>query len=286
MALPSKIAVLANCQGQPITKFISACLDGFDATYISNNARTGDFASPETILETLGTFDVLVYHPLGAEHGAISEAAIRQAYPQLPIIRLAYIFNSGTMSLGYAPFSGKNSYGEVFGEEAIIAMIQQGLSPAQIATRFEQGDGLPSLPDRFRADLNTLRQRERGFELKITDFIAENYHDSFLFLTHNHPTAALFRPLFRRLTALIAPEQLAALEQRIDALPPSTYDLPPTGGAISPFDAKVQNYRFGYHSDYQKKQAHLIDLVWRKHALGEDVKPSVYASLITVPDAI
>ena len=76
-----------------------------------------------------------------------------------------------------------------------------------------------------------------------------------------------------------------AVDDRLLRIDPGVAYLPYNGVPISPFDARAHGYRFGYHSDRREKQRHLINLVYRCHAKGEDVAPQTYASNIRFPDA-
>ena len=96
------IGILANCQGQPLANLINSCLDGFTASYVSNNPVTGEFTTWEDARDRLAAFDIIVYQPLQASHGPIAADAIQQRYGDKALFRFAYIFNSGICSLGYA----------------------------------------------------------------------------------------------------------------------------------------------------------------------------------------
>ncbi len=203
-----KVAVLANCQGLPLSSLINTCLPGFSADPISNNSRTGNFTTDQEIARRLGAHDILVYQPLGVEHGNISDAALRADFPQLIKVRFPYIFNSGTTTLGYAPMSQKNSYGEVYGEDCIIEMINAGCARDEIARRIADGAFAPGVVERFNNDLRILAERESEFEIQSASFIERNYQEKHLFLTHNHPTFDLFANIFLQFVRAIEPHRL------------------------------------------------------------------------------
>ena len=165
-------------------------------------------------------------------------------------------------------------------------MINQGCSEDEIAERLAEGDFQPDLSARFSNDLQIMAGRESDLELQLCDYIAENYRDQFLFLTHNHPSFALSGASLKRLVALIAPQQLSAMDGRLLRADPSLADLPYNGTPISPHDVRAHGYRFGYHSDWREKQRHLINLVCRCHRDSEDVIPQLYPSKIKFPDTV
>jgi hypothetical protein len=285
MARYVKVAVLANCQGGPLAGLLRDALPNFDTTYFSNNIRTGGFEGSESILEKLREFDVVVYQPLNERHGAISDKSIQNAYSHKLTIKIPYIFNSGTTSLGYAPASPKNSYGEVYGEESIKGMIQKGMSKASILESILAGEFFPSITQRFDDDLDGLRMRETALDVKIADYIEENFRKRYLFISHNHPTPHLFYMWALRLTALIEPSRVKEMEKGLANVKQSNYSLPSTGSAVSPHDAATHGYSFGYHSDYREKMEHLINLVYTRHSLGEQVDPKIFSSSIIYPNS-
>ena len=83
---------------------------------------------------------------------------------------------------------------------------------------------------------------------------------------------------------LVAPDQTSATESALRTLNPKIADLPYTGAPISPHDARVHHYAFGYHSDWAEKQAHLIDLVWQVHKLRQAPKPTLLKTGVRLPD--
>lgn len=282
----TKIAFLANCQGKPLTNIVNACLDDVSATYYSNNKRTGDFISADAIADRLQNYDIIVYQPLGQAHGAISHEEIQKRYGSKTLLRIPNIFNSGTTSLGYAPASPKNSYGEVYGEKYIIDMINAGLSESLIAKNISDGSFSPSVRERFFHDINEFIEREKSVDVKVSDFIMENYRKNFLFITHNHPTFYLFSEIVLNVVKLAMPEKAPVLERHLHDVDQAIVSLQYTGAPVSPHDVEAHGYQFGYHSDWREKQTHLIHLVWRKHANGEDVKPDIPPSRTMFPDAV
>ena len=166
----TRIAILANCQGGPLRRMIEACLPGVTATLVSNSPRAGAFASPELAADALQGHDMIIAQALGRGHGAISDEAIRARFGGKTLLRFAYIYNGGIGTLGYAPQSPRNSYGEVIGEAAIIAMIKAGLSQPTITARIGTGDFEPDLRTRFDHDFAEMQRREAPLELKLCDY--------------------------------------------------------------------------------------------------------------------
>lgn len=281
-----RVAILANCQGGALRRLMEFCLEGWQVTVVSNTARAGQFTTADEAAAKLAGHDIIVHQALSKRHGVISNDAIQAAHPRTPILRFAYILNSGIGSLGYAPQSQRNSYGEVIGEAILIGMINAGFTRKQIEQRVAEGDYAPSLPERFAESLAEMARREQPLELHLAPYIAEHYREQQLFLTHNHPTLPLLAELLRQLVRQVAPAQLAGLQARLDRFPPKLVDLHYTGAPISPYDAHSLGYRFGFHSDWQVKQAHLIRLVWACHKKGKPVAPSVLKEMVRFPDVI
>ncbi len=272
------VGVFGNCQAGVIAQAIPRVFDGVEARYISNNERSGGFSGPQSVLESLHDVDVILFQPLSEQYAAVSESAIRQNYVSKTVLSFPYIFNSGFTTLGYAPMAKKNSYGEIYGEQAVVARRSAGATPAGILSDIENGDTLDA-DRRFTESMTELRRREDNIDIKIADFIEERLHDDFLFITHNHPTNVLFAELLRQIAQCLAIKHDPG---RLHAMALEDNGLPDTGAPYTPGDVRRMRLSCGWHSDWKPKIAHLLRLI-ESSRNGLRPRPAVLAR-IRLPD--
>ena len=108
-------------------------------------------------------------------------------------ISIPYVFNDGIACLSHAPQSNKWPYGKIYGDEIIIDLINKNHSKKHIINMFLNNKIDFDLENRLKKSLNELLRREQNTDVKIYDFIKDNYNLKKLFLTHNHPTTVVFK---------------------------------------------------------------------------------------------
>lgn len=169
-----KVTFFGNCQLRTISNIIALICDNVETRYLSNNARTGNLKSVNDIYDVLKKSDVIVLQNLGLDHGKLSSESVRNELSSKCYITLPYVFNSGITIVGYAPMSAKFSYGEIFGHDEMLSILNMDMSAQSIIAAIESGNDLGSR-SRFEDCINELRRREANADVSIGDFLLENY---------------------------------------------------------------------------------------------------------------
>lgn len=277
------LVVFGNCQSATLTAMLRQHIDleKYSIRLLINNPRTGGFLGEEKTFEALSKSDILICQALGNKHGKLSINYLREfLYNRCKIIAFPYIFNSGISSLSYAPDSSKHSYGMIFGSEIIVRLISKDGLESTIE-QFKQGMIDFSLLERFERCIDESRRREKTLDIKLTDYIIDNYQNSQLFITHNHTTKTLYKELIKQILEIIDVGRNSQHKRNDYREIPEQRD---TGGGYSPYDAMIHKYKFGYHSDWQERGIHLIKIIHKAHFTKENVAPEIYSSAITYPD--
>jgi hypothetical protein len=81
---------------------------------------------------------------------------------------------------------------EHFGERGVIELLKQGIKPHEIHSKFEHGLFEPYFAQRWEAQIGRLMQREKSFDIGISDFCERNIKECKLWFTENHPTYHLY----------------------------------------------------------------------------------------------
>jgi hypothetical protein len=122
-----------------------------------------------------------------------------------------------------------------YGDRIIIESIDKKMPPKEILSYYLSGWV------RYGMDLDRLLQvesarltaRDSHCDVKMSDFVLENFRQERLFWSNNHPTSALLRELIHRLLAIAEPLEPLLDELDLDAT--ISYRLSPEGplGAVS-----------------------------------------------------
>ena len=254
------IIVFGNCQAGAIAEILKAGLpdSGYHVEALSNNARTGGMKSADEIISVIEKCDILIFQPLGENHGRLSEQNIRCKAANLDLlISYPYMFNSGMYSLSHAAKARDHDYGLIYGEEIIFDLLEkQDLS--SILKNYEQGRIDFRLEKRFQHCINGLRGRESSTDIKLSDFIFDKYKSEKLFLSHNHPATQLLQEVCRQI------KEISGLPLSLDWIDVKNENigrLPETNTPISPYDVEVHGYAFDFHENWFEKGKQLIELI-------------------------
>jgi len=268
--MTQSIVTYGNCQARGLSNLLRRCLpgSGYSIEFLSNNPRTGRMKPLREILSTISRCDVLICQPLSSKHGKLSPDYIRQSVigHQATVASFPYIFNNGMYSLTHAPVAQGREYGCIYGEESIVPLLEKhSLGTVFGLYRDSQIDF--RLETRFSMCLDELRRREQLTDIKLADYMAGNYRQSKLLLTHNHPATSLYLQILSQIGDITdIPLSLG----RIDAKDENLADLPvPYGSPISPYDKAVHGFRFVHQPDWLARGRYLIALIAQHHPGGQ-----------------
>ena len=261
------IIVFGNCQADALANILKRGLpkSRYKVAFLSNNPRTGGMKGTNKTFSKIVKSDILIYQPLGEQHGKLSENFIRKAArPKTDLIAFPYIFNSGMYSLGHAPMQEKHEYGYVFGEEIILSLLRKH-SINTVLEEYKNARIDFNLMQRFKECNDEMGRRESSAEIKITEYILDNYKNSKLFLTHNHPTTKLLREICFQVKKLSG---LPLSLDWIDSGNENIANFTQTNTPISPYDINLHGYKFDFHDNWFIKGKELIQLI-AGHRLNE-----------------
>ena len=254
------IIVFGNCQAGAIAEILKAGLPdaGYHVEALSNNARTGGMKSADEIISVIEKCDILIFQPLGENHGRLSEQNIRCKAANLDLlISYPYMFNSGMYALSHAAKAPDHDYGLIYGEEIIFDLLKEQ-DIKSIIKDFQEGKIDFNLEKRFQHCIRGLRGRESLTDIKLSNFILNKYKSEKLFLSHNHPATQLLQEVCRQI------KEISGLPLSLDWIDVKNENigrLPETNTPISPYDVEVHGYAFGFHENWFEKGKQLIELI-------------------------
>ena len=255
------IVVFGNCQAQSIGKFLSLSLNSseYKITTYQNNSRTGNMGTQADILNGIAQADILIYQPLQDHHGDLSEKNIltNVVSKNCKLISFPYIFNSGAYSLIHSPRSPGRSYGKIYGENIIINLLEKH-DLDTVLKLYENHQIDFDLHNRFEKCIAELARRESNTDIKLTEFITDNYQQHKLFLTCNHPTTVVFSEMCKQISQLV---DLPLNLQIFDYGDENIADLVITKTPISPYDIECHGYQFDSNNNWSEIGEELISKI-------------------------
>lgn len=191
----SKILFIGNCQNTGIIHFLNK------SEYFEKNFEVKQYANwmlienqCEIPMTDIQSADVFVHQPLRPVHGCYStdptvEGSIGY-YVKDDCVKISYpyIFSSAMWPIAQAG-QGQNRW---FGGEVLDNLVSQGLSKNDIINLFLENKIDWDYNNRFNKSIEILKSKESITDVKISDFILENYKKQLLFLIPQHPTSAVF----------------------------------------------------------------------------------------------
>jgi hypothetical protein len=279
-----RVVAFGNCQAEAVKRVLDRTLPaGHRIEFFSNNWRTGTMRPVEDVLGAIAEADVVVFQPLKASHGPLSEESVRAAITGTPIA-FPYLFNAGISGLcqSLAPQRPMGvelrdvlgldglEHGLVLGEEAIVARLQAGASRKSIIEEYGRGEIDFQLYRRFDACMSEIERREGGTEVKLAAFVRANHTRERLFHTHSHPTTPLLLELCGQLI------ELTGLRADLDPVRELGDDnlgrLGRGMAPVSPADVEAMGYEFPPDENWERLGARLIAQVANKFEVASEAK--------------
>lgn len=148
---------------------------------LSLRSAAPSFALPAIVPAVFRAADVLIYNPVDAAVAELSDREIvRQAKPGCKLASFGGPHHGCWWVI--CPF---------FGEEGVVAQLDQGQSGEQIWASFQARTFEPKFDERFKTQMAFLKGYQHGTDVRLTEFITDNYRRCKLFFTFNHPSCHL-----------------------------------------------------------------------------------------------
>jgi len=230
-----KIVCFGNCQANHIAKLLRLYLDYSEYT-IEYYINYGPSYNLDVTERGISDADILIYQPLNKNHGKLSsENIVNCVKKDCTLVTFPYIYNNGVYSLEY---NGKR----FTGKESILALLEKNKTKSEILSLYLNGEIDFDLENRFRKSLNIMK--ERVTDIKLIEYIENNYSKYKLFSSCAHPTGKIYDEILIQLNELLflkmkLNKELSLTDQQSMLAP------------ISPYDVITHKYTFNYRQDTQ-----------------------------------
>ena len=214
-----KIGIYANCQGTIGLKYYLKILfpeslfyDMMNYDYIKHN-RELDY-------DLLKELNIFIYQPLDKKHGIYSTSTeingsiINNLNKNCIKIAFPYIYNDALWPLTLKEWDSKavpdekNIHGKgingYHNSEIILEKLYiDNKSKSDIKHLFLEKKIDFKFEERFKKTMLILKEKEEICDIKVSDYILENYRKEKLFLTKNHPTSCIFKVMIEQILEIL-----------------------------------------------------------------------------------
>jgi uncharacterized protein (UPF0332 family) len=242
------VVIYANCQGMGVSYFLKK------SNYILNNYHINHIRIDDLVFKKnnmnyhlISKADIFIYQHLDDKHGNISTNNILKILkPECKTISFPYIYNNSFYPVK-GPLVIKDSHRKklcsvIFDNSEIITdLIDKKYDLNKILKLYLENKINFNYQKRWDYTNNILQEKEKNCDVKIVDFIKQNFSKQRLFLLENHPTSIIFINVVNQIFEIINVPKLKLSNYNINDA-----NLP---GGMIPFDKssnKFFNYKFEF----------------------------------------
>ena len=176
------ISIYGNCQSKEIVNML-ATSKNFMQRYGTSSYQALNYVFEKThrpvdeIVENFKKTDILIYQPLSDKHFPYSTNNLLKYVPTYcTLVSFPYIFN-----------------------DAIWGYPVEGNYKDAVNGDFVLPEGYTDILERFNQNVALTKEKESGTTVKLSEFIQENYRETELFYTQNHPTPTIIKEVCRQI---------------------------------------------------------------------------------------
>ena len=142
-------------------------------------------------IDDLKNCDLFIYQPLGINHGVFSTDNIKKLLKDECVkISFPYVYNSSFYTTYWEGASSRWTIGTLVncGWKNIMKLILEEYKIDEILSLYDEDKIDFYFEERMNICMRSLREKEKDCDIKVTDFILNNFKDKRLFITQNHLT--------------------------------------------------------------------------------------------------
>jgi hypothetical protein len=222
---------IGNCHCSGLVYYLNKCLEFKNTFNVKQYANWQMIANKESVpVKDIQTADLFIFQPLPEVHGCYStdptvENSIGSFVKKNCIkISFPYTYSSALWPL-CQPGQNQNRW---FGWNCIHKLKEQGLNQKDIINLYKTNQIDWEYSIRFEQSINILKEKESKTDIKISNFIIDNFNNKLLFLIPQHPTSIVFIHLTNQILKKLN-MNLIDINEYTDinevGLPDSTYNL-------------------------------------------------------------
>jgi hypothetical protein len=257
------ITIYSTCQGHGIMHYLQKFLNyncknnNYRFNIIHNCYLIENPILKDNIIEELKKTDIFIYQKMNKKWGILStdktvENSIGSYIPTnckhiiIPYIYVSWLWSIGKSLIGDTTLKYTN--------DNIIINLKKNYNLDTILSMYDNNEIDFNYLHRIHNEINILREKEKSADIKISDYILNNYKDKELFYSYNHPTHYIYKEMTKQiLNILNIPLKNFDYKFQNDICYIG-YDID-YNFRYSTYDKNIHNFKFQYEidDDYIKK---------------------------------
>ena len=206
-----KAAILANCQGQSIAHLLKkndVFAKAFDLLPLNPIHLLKESDAPK-IHELVSSLDLLIHQPIGPHYGVFSsDNIVKSMKPDSCSISFPVLFFSGynPETVYMKNIAGKTIQEMGYNDLNIMKLFLAGFSPQDIVDQIISEDFYSHafILNNYEQSINSLKEREKDLDVKISQFINNFAKERRLFFSMNHPTNEVLQKVTAQILSLLS----------------------------------------------------------------------------------
>jgi len=262
-----QVTIYSTCQGDGLVHYLKQLLPNGYTFYVIRNYQIVAHAG-EIPINLLNNTNIFIYQEMGNKWGIYStcDSVENNILSHLPHnckkIIIPYVYATwqwGIINLlerdataNFDKINNETGTNSLYSNKEIIYELKKNYNLEQILQLYDDGLIDFKYKERMDTEISILRQKEKNSDVKVADFILENYKKNKLFTTHNHPTNLIFKHMVTQILELLNVTQSC---NEID----DSFSLP---GEIlySFYDVKYHNFDFLVSIDDNLIKTHIVNI--------------------------
>jgi len=181
-----------NCQGEYLMKILKKSLNfttiykkiEYVANYKLIEKKKLKYKNFKLLPSNISNADLFIYQPVNNYHDELATNHIinNVLKKECKVISFPYIYNSAI-----SIFDKKGDYKNIF-----INLLKNGHSLENVLIKFKNLEIDFNFKNRFTNTMNILKERESDLDIKVHQYILDNFGKKKLFISEPHPTIHIY----------------------------------------------------------------------------------------------
>lgn len=208
------VVIYGNCHSSIIAEILSSCSSFLNEYIVYPTLPIHLMKSAEDFEHPVFRHcDIFIHQSIRSENRYGKEFAsdniIKRLKPQCQVIAIPNVYHLPMCFFPqYSPekeFVSKNNETIFFRDAIIDKLYSQGFSKKRIVEEYRNNNLFEKdmLDKSFLSFIHKLELRERDWDIKISNYIIENYQTQKLFYDPNHPTTPVLKYIAKRILELL-----------------------------------------------------------------------------------
>lgn len=218
-----KVLVYSTCQGLMIREHLYNCpefMAEYDYVEVVQNYQLiwgkQNFLDDPIRADYLKNCDVFIHQPLNDSYGSnATSALLPYLKPTAKQITIPYIWNTAFWPLVESQIVDTTDNFHVVSKSiiknkgVITSLVDRGLSYDNIRSLYLEGKIDFKYQHRWDKVITVLQLKEKNTDIKVVDFILDNYKKTKLFANTSHPTSVLIKYMTEQILSILGFENFS-----------------------------------------------------------------------------